>query len=83
MINVFKRVRKIQTSTEKSINDFISNIDEMKTGIRTIKMARQEQSEGERISASANSVRSNTFKLMRTQALTPPAIDLSSAFVTC
>ena len=81
MINVFKRVRKIQTSTEKSINDFISNIDEMKTGIRTIKMARQEQSEGERISASANSVRSNTFKLMRTQALTPPVIDLSSAFV--
>ena len=81
MIKVFRRVREIQTHTEKSIGKFISNIDEMKTGIRTVKMTGQEQTEGERIEGSAKSIKSNTFKLMRTYALTPPVIDLSSAFV--
>ena len=81
MIKVFRRVREIQVLTEKSIGKFISNIDEMKTGIRTVKMTGQEQNEGERIETSAKSIESNTFKLMRTHALTPPVIDLSSAFV--
>ena len=81
MIKVFRRVREIQILTEKSIGKFISNIDEMKTGIRTVKMTGQEQTEGERIETSAKSIKSNTFKLMRTHALTPPVIDLSSAFV--
>ena len=31
-ISVFRRVRKIQTLTETAIGQFISNIDEMKTG---------------------------------------------------
>ena len=53
----------------------------MKTGMRTTKMAGQELAEGNRISDSAQSIRANTFKLMRTHALTPPVIDLSSAFV--
>ena len=81
MIKVFRQVREIQILTEKSIGKFISNIDEMKTGIRTVKMTGQEQNEGERIETSAKSIKSNTFKLMRTHALTPPVIDLSSAFV--
>ena len=81
MIAVVRRVRKIQALTEKAIGKFISNIDEMKTGIRTTKMAGQQKAEGERISGSAQSIRSYTYKLMRTHALTPPVIDLSSAFV--
>ena len=81
MIAVVKRVRKIQALAEKSIGKFISNIDEMKSGMRTTKMARQEEAEALRISASAQSIRSYTYKLMRTHALTPPVIDLSSAFV--
>ncbi|GIR86258.1 MAG: hypothetical protein CM15mP85_28820 [Rhodobacterales bacterium] len=81
MIKVFRRVREIQIFTEKSIGKFISNIDEMKIGIRTVKMTGQEQTEGERIEGSAKSIKSYTFKLMRTHALTPPVIDLSSAFV--
>ena len=81
MIKVFRRVREIQILTEKSIGKFISNIDEMKTGIRTVKMTGQEKTESERIEASAKSIKSNTFRVMRTHALTPPVIDLSSAFV--
>ena len=81
MIGVFRRVKSIQTKTEAAIGKFISNIDEMKTGMRTTKMAGQELAEGNRISDSAQSIRANTFKLMRTHALTPPVIDLSSAFV--
>ncbi len=81
MIAVVRRVRKIQALTETAIGKFISNIDEMKMGMRTTKMAAQEEAEAQRISGSANLIRAYTFKLMRTHALTPPVIDLSSAFV--
>ncbi len=81
MIAVVRRVRKMQALTETAIGKFISNIDEMKTGMRTVKMTAQEEAEAQRISGSANLIRSYTYKLMRTHALTPPVIDLSSAFV--
>ena len=81
MIAVVKRVRKMQALTETAIGKFISNIDEMKTGMRTTKMTAQEKAEAQRISGSANLIRAYTYKLMRTHALTPPVIDLSSAFV--
>ena len=53
----------------------------MKTGMRTTKMAAQEDAERERLSKSAGLIRKYTYKLMRGHALTPPVIDLSSAFV--
>ena len=81
MIAVVRRVRKMQALTETALGKFISNIDEMKTGIRTTKMTAQEEAEAQRISGSANLIRAHTYKLMRTHALTPPVIDLSSAFV--
>ena len=81
MLAVVKRVRKMQGLAETAIRNFISNIDEMKAGMRTTKMTGQETSEGQRVSDSAQSIRSYTYKLMRTHALTPPVIDLSSAFV--
>ena len=81
MIAVVRRVRKMQALAETAIGKFISNIDEMKTGMRTTKMAQQENAESQRISGSANLIRKYTYKLMRTHALTPPVIDLSSAFV--
>ena len=81
MIAVVRRVRKIQALAETAIGKFISNIDEMKTGMRTTKMTAQEKAEAQRISGSANLIRTYTYKLMRTHAFTPPVIDLSSAFV--
>ena len=81
MIAVVRRARKMQALTQTAIGKFITNIDEMKTGMRTTKMAQQENAEGLRISESANLIRKYTYKLMRTHALTPPVIDLSSAFV--
>ena len=81
MIAVVKRARKMQALNQTAIGKFISNIDEMKTGMRTTKMTAQEEAEAQRISGSANLIRAYTYKLMRTHALTPPVIDLSSAFV--
>ena len=62
-------------------NKSSTNIDEMKTGMRTTKMAQQENAEGLRVSESASLIRKHTYKLIKTHALTPPVIDLSSAFV--
>ena len=72
MIAVVRRVRKMQALAETAIGQFISNIDEMKTGMRTTKMAGQENAESERITGSAQLIRRYTYKLMRTHALTPP-----------
>ena len=55
----------MQALTESAIGKFISNI-EMKTGMRTTKMTAQEEAEAQRISESANFIRSYTYKLMRT-----------------
>ena len=81
MIAVVRRARKMQALTQIAIGKFISNIDEMKSGMRTTKMTAQEEAEAQRISGTANLIRAYTYKLMRTHALTPPVIDLSSAFV--
>ena len=81
MLQVFKIVKKIQKQTEKAVGSFITNIDEMKSGMRTIKMSGQEQIEANRIQSSALEIKRQTFRLMRTHAFTPPVIDLSSAFV--
>ena len=71
----------MQALSQTAIGKFISNINEMKNGMRTTKMTGQEEAEKERISKSAQSIRTYSYKLMRTHALTPPVIDLSSAFV--
>ena len=81
MLAVVRRVRKVQALSQTAIGKFISNIDEMKNGMRTTKMTGQEEAEKERVATSAQSIRTYTYKLMRTHALTPPVIDLSSAFV--
>ena len=81
MLAVVRRVRKVQALSQTAIGKLFSNIDEMKNGMRTTKMTGQEEAEKERIATSAQSIRTYTYKLMRTHALTPPVIDLSSAFV--
>ena len=81
MLAVVKRVRKMQALSQTAIGKLISTIDETKTGMQTTKMTAQEDAETERLSKSAELIRKYSYKLLRTQALTPPVIDLSSAFV--
>ena len=45
----------MQALAEKAIGKFISNIDEMKAGMRTTKMTGQEEAEVQRILRSAQS----------------------------
>ena len=61
MLAGFEMVKKIQIKTESAIESFITNIDEMKTGMRTIKMSRQEDTEIERIESSALEIKKQTF----------------------
>ena len=81
MLAVVKRVRKMQALSQTASGKLISTIDEMKTGMRTTKMTAQETAEIERLSKTSELIRRYTYKLMSTHALTPPVIDLSSAFV--
>ena len=78
---VSERVRQFQTQTEDVIGNYITGIDEMTGGIRTIKMSNQEQTEIDRLSASSGAIKSLYVHLQRSQAMILPAIDMSSAFV--
>ena len=78
---VSERVRQFQTQTEDVIGNYITGIDEMTGGIRTIKMSNQEQTEIDRLSASSGAIKSLYVHLHRSQAMILPAIDMSSAFV--
>ena len=79
MIAVVRALKK-QYLTETAIGKFISNIDEMKLAYEQQKW-HSKKTLNLRISDSPNLIRKYTYKLMRTHALTPPVIDLSSAFV--
>ena len=69
----------MQGLSQVATGKLISTIDEMKTGMRTTKMTAQEDAETERLSKSAELIRKYSY--IEDTALTPPVIDLSSAFV--
>lgn len=78
---VSTRIKTIRKSFEAVLGRYMSNIDEMAGGMRTIKMARQEKPEIERMVEASTGIKSLFVKLQKTEALMMPSIDLSSAVV--
>ena len=78
---VTENIKKFQRSAENVLGDYMTSIDEMANGIRTVKMSNQELTEIDRMYASSAGIKDLMVRLQKTQALVLPAIDLSSAFV--
>ena len=76
-----ERIKKIQAESESILGAYITSINEMSGGIRTIKMSSQEDHEINRMVAASAGIKDLAIKLRKTQALVLPGIDLSSAFV--
>ena len=79
--SVSESIKKIQAASENVFGAYITSINEMSGGIRTIKMSNQESTEIARMVEASAGIRDLSIKLQRAQALVLPGIDLSSAFV--
>ncbi len=78
---VADRVRQVQEKIQEASIEYMSGIEEMTSGMRTVKIANQEEVERKRMLVGTGLMRDLVIKSQTTQALVMPSIDLSSAFV--
>ena len=78
---ISKQVKGMQRDNQAAMADFMTGIEEMSGGMRTVKISGQEEMERLRLMDKATLMRGLTIRLQSTQALILPAIDTSSAFV--
>ena len=81
MRSVSSKIKDIQQSAENAFGNYMSGIEEMSNGMRTVKISGQEDRERDRIFEATDDIRGLTIRLNAAQALFPPSIDLVSAFV--
>jgi ABC-type multidrug transport system fused ATPase/permease subunit len=81
MQHVSSRIKEIQAAAENSLGAYMTGIEEMSSGMRTVKIAGQEEVERARLLGSTKNIRNLSIKLQSAQALVMPSIDLVSAFV--
>ncbi|MBS0125667.1 ABC transporter ATP-binding protein [Thetidibacter halocola] len=78
---VSHRIKAIQTRAQAALGDYMTDIEEMSNGMRTVKIAGQEDRERDRLFAASTGIRDLAVRLQATQALAMPSIDMVSAFV--
>ena len=78
---VSRRVRMVQGKVETATGEYIDRIEEVVSGIRTVKIANQDALETDRLSRAAASLRSLNIKLQTAQAAALPFVDFAAAFV--
>lgn len=81
MRGVSNKIKEIQLSAENAFGNYMSGIEEMANGMRTVKISGQEDRERDRLFEATDGIRDLTIRLNSAQALFPPSIDLVSAFV--
>ncbi|WP_135502381.1 ABC transporter ATP-binding protein [Roseovarius aestuariivivens] len=78
---VSDRVKQGQGEAEQALGAYMNGIEETVNGMRTVKIASQEEVEKARLLTGTVSLRNLMNRVQITQALVMPSIDLSSAFV--
>ncbi len=81
MRSVSTKIKTIQQSAENAFGNYMSGIEEMANGMRTVKISGQEDREKDRLFDATDGIRDLTIRLNAVQSLFPPSIDLVSAFV--
>jgi ABC-type multidrug transport system fused ATPase/permease subunit len=81
MMLVSERIKKIQENAESAMSEYMTGIEEMASGMRTVKIAGQEPGEHKRLRNAAQEIRNLSIRLQGAEALVMPSIDLSSAFI--
>lgn len=81
MRSVSSKIKQVQQSAENAFGSYMSGIEEMANGMRTVKISGQEDRERDRLFQATDGIRDLLVRLNAAQALFEPSIDLVSAFV--
>ena len=79
--HVSSTIKHIQSTAENALGAYMTGIDEMSSGMRTVKIAGQEPVERARLVRATDQIRDISIRLQSAQALVMPAIDMMAAFV--
>jgi ABC-type multidrug transport system fused ATPase/permease subunit len=76
---VSARIKAIQRSAENALGAYMSGIEEMANGMRTVKISGQEENEKGRLRKATHDIKGLSLRLQAAQALVVPTIDMASA----
>jgi len=79
MLMVSERIKTIQANAENALGNYMTGIEEMAGGMRTVKISNQEPGERSRLRGAAREIRNLSIRLQAAEAMVLPSIDLSSA----
>ncbi|OSQ45265.1 ABC transporter ATP-binding protein [Marivita geojedonensis] len=79
--HVSAKIKEVQATSENAMGAYMTGIDEMSSGMRTVKIAGQEPIERERLVEATKNLRKLSIRLQSAQAVVVPAIDMMAAFV--
>lgn len=75
------RIKEVQTSAENAMGNYMSGIEEMSNGMRTVKISNQEPFERQRLKTATLDIKSLTIRLQAVQALMSPTLDILAAII--
>jgi len=78
---VSNKIKHIQQSAENAMGAYMTGIEEMANGMRTVKISNQEPMERQRLFKATAEIKDLSIKLQSAQALMMPTVDILSALV--
>jgi len=75
------KIKEVQLSAENAMGNYMSGIEEMSNGMRTVKISNQEPFERERLKTAAIEIKGLSIRLQAVQALMSPTMDILAAII--
>lgn len=75
------RIKEIQASAENAMGNYMTGIEEMSNGMRTVKISNQEPVERRRLNAATGEIKSLSIRLQAVSALMSPTMDILAAII--
>lgn len=75
------KIKVIQTSAQNAMGNYMSTIEEMSNGMRTVKISNQEPMERSRLSEATGEIKRLAIRLQSVQALMSPTMDILAAII--
>lgn len=75
------RIKDVQRSAENAMGAYMSGLEEMSNGMRTVKISNQEPVERIRLTEATQEIKNLSIRLQAAQALMSPSVDIMSATI--
>ena len=75
------RIKAIQASAENAMGNYMTGIEEMTNGMRTVKISNQEPVERARLTKATGEIKDLSIRLQAVQAVMSPSVDFLAAFI--